>query len=583
MSLNRRAVAATVAAVTIGGTALAQVAVASPTPGWASTATKAIRLTDARLLGKVAPDRALRVSLALAPRDQAAVDRAVKAMYTPGSATYHRFITPAQWNARYAPPATSVARVTSYLRDNGMRDIHVSANRLLVSAETTAGRAEHAFHTALSSFRVNGAARFVNVAPGMVPASLGGIVQAVLGLNDLPFDHVKPQVAKDAGSPAIESGLYPAQFDTTYLAKGTHNGSKSSVAIMSEGDPTGVVASLRYAERKEHQPRVPVTVRAVGPQSNDTSGADEFDMDTQVSTMVPGVVKHLYLYNIGSLVDTNIIAGINSFVADNSAQAMSASLGGCDIQAFLDGAMVTTDIVLQQAALQGQTFFASSGDNGAGCAYIAATGVPSGAPEANWPCSGEYVVCVGGTSLITDAKGNRISELGWVGSGGGFSLFANPGFWTQDTDPLYEGNLVTGGRAVPDISLDGDPNVATPAKVYVGKALSYVGGTSLSSPMMLGFWARLESGHANRLGFAAPALYSLYTRVNPGTSVTAPVEPITVVVPSLAPKAVPTFTDILLGDNGPYPCLPGYDEVTGLGAPNVAAINKALKTPRRGF
>ncbi|HWC34523.1 MAG TPA: S53 family peptidase [Mycobacteriales bacterium] len=580
MSLNRRVLAASLAAIAFGGTALAQVAGATPASRWVGTATKAIHLTDATLLGKPAADRPLRVSLALRPRDRAAVDQAVKSMYTAGSATYHRFITPSQWNVRYAPTADSVAKVTTYLRHAGMSGVHVSSNRLLVTARTTVGQAERAFDTSLASYLLGGTDRFVNVKPAMVPSTLGGIVQSVLGLNNLPLNHVRPQLVKAAGSPDLESGLFPAQFNTTYLSKGTHKGTGTAIGIMTQGDTKGVIASLRYAERKEHQSRVPVTVVPTGPQSTDPSGADEFDMDTQVSTMVPGGVKHLYLYSIGSLVDTNILAGINTFVAHDSAQAMSASIGGCDIQAYLDGAMVATDITLQEAALQGQTFFASSGDNGAGCAYIAATGVPSSFPEANWPCSGEYVVCVGGTSLITDSKGNRISELGWVGSGGGFSLLANPGFWTQATDPAYEANLITGGRAVPDVSLDGDPNVATPAKVYVGKTITYVGGTSLSSPMMLGFWARLESGHRNLLGFAAPGLYSLYEKVNPGMSVTAPVEPITVVVPSLAPKPVPTFTDILIGDNGPYPCLPGYDLVTGLGAPNVAAINKALTTPR---
>jgi subtilase family serine protease len=293
--------------------------------------------------------------------------------------------------------------------------------------------------------------------------------------------------------------------------------------------------------------------------------------------MVPGGVKHLYLYSIGSLVSTNLLAGIEDFVSQNRAQAMSASIGGCDVNAYLDGSMEATDVALQQGALQGQTFFASSGDNGAGCGYVVAVGAPAGFPEANWPCDGEYVVCVGGTSLLTDARGNRISELGWVGSGGGFSVFANPGFWTQPTDPAYEAGLLTGGRATPDVALDGDPNFFTPVKVYVGKSIAYVGGTSLSSPMMLGFWARLQSGHHNRLGFAAPGLYGLYQKVNPGISATTPEEPITVVVPSPAPKPVPTFTDIVVGDNGPWPCLPGYDLVTGLGAPNVEAINKALK------
>jgi subtilase family serine protease len=579
VSLNRRAVALTVAAITLGGTGLAQIAGASPASQWVSTATKALTLHESKLLGKPSASKQLHISLALTPRDSAAIANAVKATYTAGTSSYHRFITPAQWNARFAPTAATVDKVTGYLRHEGFADISVTGNRLLVSATASIARVEQAFHTSLAGALVHGVQRIINVSPAMVPSTLGGAVQAVLGLNDVPLTQPKLSLVKAAGSPDIEGGLYPKQFDTTYDAKGTHDGAKTSVAIMTEGDVSGTVTSLRYAENKEHARHVPVTVVPVGPQSPDTSGADEFDMDSQVSTIVPGVVKRLYMYNLGSLVDSNILAGIDAFVAQDAAQAMSASIGGCDLQPYLDGSMVATDVALQEAALQGQTFFASSGDNGEGCAFIAATGVPSGFPEANFPCDGEYTVCVGGTSLISDAQGNRIAEIGWLGGGGGFSVVSAPGFWTQDTDPLYQAELVTGGRAVPDIALDGDPNVATPAKVYVGKTLEFVAGTSLSSPMMLGFWARLESGHGNLLGFAAPDLYALYDKVNPGTSVTTPEVPITVVVPSIPPKPVPGFTDIVLGTNGLYPDLPGYDEVTGLGAPDVAALNKALKTP----
>ena len=141
--------------------------------------------------------------------------------------------------------------------------------------------------------------------------------------------------------------------------------------------------------------------------------------------------------------------------------------------------------------------------------YVAAIGAPAGVPGVNWPASGEFTTAVGGTSLVTDSKGNRIQELGWVGSGGGFSDVENPGLWTQDTDPEFDGQFVSGGRAVPDISLDADPNVATPVKVYVGKTISYVGGTSLSSPMMLGFWARLEAAHQQARPRVDPAVQGL--------------------------------------------------------------------------
>ncbi len=78
-----------------------------------------------------------------------------------------------------------------------------------------------------------------------------------------------------------------------------------------------------------------------------------------------------------------------------------------------------------------------------------------------------------------------------------------------------------------------------------------VGGTSLASPLSLGVWDRLESGHANGLGFASPQLYAL----NGGAA----------------------FHDVTLGDNGPYPATPGYDLATGIGSFDVAKAESLIK------
>jgi hypothetical protein len=107
---------------------------------------------------------------------------------------------------------------------------------------------------------------------------------------------------------------------------------------------------------------------------------------------------------------------------------------------------------------------------------------------------------------LTDAGGNRVQELAWVGSGGGTSEVENPGFWQTDSNPGQDAEFVTGGRAVPDISLDADPNFFTAAN----------------------------------------------------------------------PQPVPGLTDITVGNNGLWPALPGYDEVTGLGAPDIAKLAVAL-------
>lgn len=103
------------------------------------------------------------------------------------------------------------------------------------------------------------------------------------------------------------------------------------------------------------------------------------------------------------------------------------------------------------------------------------------------------------------------------------------------------------GRAVPDVAMDADPN--TGANVYVGGQPEGIGGTSLSSPLALGVWARVESARSNTMGYANPVFYA-----QNGTS---------------------AFHDVTLGDTGPYPATPGYDLATGLGTFDVGALIRA--------
>lgn len=570
ISVRRAASAVTAAALASTALLVPGAPAATAAASWAATATKAITYKGTAL-GPTPAHTPVHLAVALKARNTAQMAKAIRAVYRPGSPTYHHFLTPAQWRSAYAPTTSAVSAVESYLRGQGFTNVAATGNRLVVQADGTAAQAAKAFHTTLVSYRLGGRTVFGNSAPASVPSSLASAVSAVIGLNNLPLTAVRPDVKSAAGSPSI-SGLFPKQFDQTYDAVGTPTGKNTPIAILSEGNPTGVIASLRYAEQKEAMPQTPVTVVKVGPQSADTSGADEFDMDSQVSTMVAGVVPRLYMYNIGALLDSEVTADFATYVSQDKAKALSASIGGCEINSYLDGSELTTDVAMQEGALQGQSLFASSGDNGDACMYVAAIGAPVGVPGVNWPASGTFDTGVGGTSLISDAKGNRIQELGWLGSGGGISSVENPGWWTQQTDPAFSGEYVTGGRAVPDISLDADPNVATPVKVYVGKTINYVGGTSLSSPMMLGFWARIDSAHSNRLGLASIPLYAVYDKVNPGVAVDPPL----VVLPNPNPAPVPGYTDIVAGSNGSYQATPGYDEVTGLGAPDVKKLIKVI-------
>jgi pseudomonalisin len=291
-----------------------------------------------------------------------------------------------------------------------------------------------------------------------------------------------------------------------------------------------------------------VTIDRIGAPSSDTSGTDEWDLDSQTSTGVAPDAANLYFYDASSLDDSDLSDAINAWVSQDAAPAASASLGECDILPYLDGSMAVDDAALAEAAAQGQTFFASTGDTGSSCSVLPTNGVPlSGLPDTEYPASSTYATAVGGTTLDTDDSDAYQAEIAWNAGGGGISPVETGGSWQSGVVPTS----IAGLRGTPDIAFDADSN--TGALIYVDGTAEQIGGTSLSSPMALGFWTRLESSHGNALGFAPPTLYGLYSAGKTGG-----------------------FHDVLLGVNGTYAATPGWDYTTGLGSWDVDGLSDDL-------
>jgi subtilase family serine protease len=135
----------------------------------------------------------------LAPRGGlAAVQRAATAMSTPGSGSYHRFLTPAQYRARFGTTAATVHVVAAYLRSCGLRVTGFGAGNRYISVTGTAATAERAFGARIDRYRHNGRTVQAPSAALEVPASLASSVLAITGLDTTP-KIVRPNVAPPAG------------------------------------------------------------------------------------------------------------------------------------------------------------------------------------------------------------------------------------------------------------------------------------------------------------------------------------------------------------------------------------------------
>jgi pseudomonalisin len=568
-----------------GGTRAAAVSISVPS-GWAATSTLALPLQGASDLGALSPSQTLTVRVGLQLNNASAL----KALVSSGQT-----ISPATFDATYAPTAAQVMQVESYLQSKGFSNVVAEPNHLIVSATGTAAQAESAFDTKLESFSLGGATVFANTTAALVPSSLGGLVVAVLGLNDLQVATPKPHRGAPqptpqptpAGTPESPCTLYgleilgaptplpepassqagclrnyrPADYWRAYDVGKTPTANNVNVAIMTAGALGNAISDLRTNEQADGVPAVPVVVKQVGiPGGVITNGDDEWTLDMTASSGMAGAVKTIYVYNATSLDDADIVLMYDRWVTDDLAPIANSSFGECEAFAYLDGSMVLADEIFVEGAAQGQTMFASAGDTGSFCPVgTGANGVPAGAPMVNWPAASSYALGVGGTTLVTDNAGAYQGEASWYSTGGGVSQFEYSPYW-QTTQPLA-GNF----RGVPDVAMDADLQTGMILYLSDQGGWTVIGGTSLASPLAAGVWARmLESHHA--LGYAPPQLYDDFTSHAAGSAVTGP--------PAWRPDG--GFHDILAGGNGLYTALPGYDYTTGLGSFDVSVLNGQL-------
>ena len=258
---------------------------------------------------------------------------------------------------------------------------------------------------------------------------------------------------------------------------------------------------------------------------------------------------NIRIYASGALSFVALDAALDQIIEDLGTQPqmrqLSISLGLGE--SFMSPDEVQTEHTkFLHLAAAGVNVFVSSGDAGSNPDNTGHN--PTGPLQAEYEASDPAVIGVGGTTLRLDATGAVTSETGWTASGGGVSRFFPRPAWQV-------GNGMPGGtkRLVPDVCAAADPNTGA-LLVFGGNSIG-IGGTSWSAPVWAGFCALINEARQNggkpALGFLNPSLYKLI-----GT---------------------PAFRDITSGNNGAFHCGAGYDQVTGIGSPNVAELMAQLQ------
>jgi subtilase family serine protease len=596
---------------------------AGPAVASAATARSAVgsvaRLPEhTQVIRALSATRRLALTVSLEPRDPAALARYATAVSTPGNSDYGRFLTVPRFAARFGAPRSHIAAVRRALRRDGLTIGRLDANNLTLAVSGSTSTVEHAFRVSEFAVRADGRSAFANSSEATLPGTIARYVQAVNGFDTVTLDNaIQPLVARRHSAlgalartahaaPRVPTNGGP-QPCTAASTEATQDGEGDGVtadevataygfpALYQSGD-FGQGQTIGLFEISQDIPTDPATYFACygiaptvtvtnvngGPAASGDDGEVALDIEI-VAGLAPKAAIDVYQ---GSPALSAAPALYGSAISANQAKILSASLGACEPN---DPVSITSaeNTLFQEAATQGQTMLASSGDQGSSACDTA-----SGASTAlavDDPASQPFVTGVGGTTLFSVSGNQAEGYTGtlppvqgvWNDGDNGQVSGTGGGISTRSAMPAYQstaaGSLaiigpnssgapcgVTSGdcREVPDVSANADPTTGYVVYATSGGPAGWaqIGGTSAASPVWAAFMAETNDLPACRgltIGFANPLLYSVASASynNNFTDITNP-----------SPITGAADNDAVGMNNELYPVGTGYDMATGLGS-----------------
>ncbi len=499
-------------------------------------------------VGDLAPAQHISLAISLPLRNESDLDQLLQSLYNPLSAVYRRYLSVDEFAERFGPTSEDHDAVVRFAAANGLAVTATRPNRLVIDVEGPVTNIEKALHVVMGVYR-HPAENRTFYGPDREPTlDLAVPVLHISGLDDFTLPRAKHVISAPDGSGETTGSGPHGQFigsdmRAAYYGSGPLTGTGQSVGLFEFAGYE--ISDVQLYFQKVNEPlNVPVVGVSVNgaplgcapPRCDDSEQVLDIEM---AISMAPGL-SQVVVY-VGNN-DPSIFA---QMAADNTAKQLSCSWGWKDNESTLDP-------VFKEFAVQGQSLFVATGDDG--------SGTPAGPV---WPADDPYVTAVGGTDLVTNGPGGSwASETGWSGSAGMPSKNNIPIPPYQQLhgviNPSNQGSTTL--RNIPDVAAEANTNQYS---CYDGVCSGNNGGTSYAAPQWAGFTALVNQqaflDGEPTVGFLNPALYRI----------------------GLESIYQTNFHDITSGSNGKYSAVPGYDLVTGWGSFDGPNLIRTLIGPAK--
>lgn len=558
------------------------------------------------------------------PEQDAALHTLIDQQQDPGSPNFHKWLTPEEFGQKFGPADSDIQTVKAWLEGHGFQVTNLTKGKTVIEFTGTAALVKSAFHTEIHSVMVNGEKHWSNIGNPQIPAALEPVVLSIASLHSFfkkPMHHIvhsnvsarvipgkKPAILLSNGTTNFFA-LAPSDWATIYNVTPQYTAS-----ITGSGRTIGVIGrtniDLNDVSDFRNLAGLPANTPTVvlnGPDPGDVGGGEEVEalLDNEWSGGIGQGATVKFVVSESTETSDGVTLSEVYIVDNNLSDIMSESFSLCEpIESQFPDILNLDEVLSEQAAAQGITFIAATGDAGAAGCDNASETTETGGLAVGLPGSVPFTTAVGGTMFNENGNNNTywdpntgdslkyIPEEVWNEScsnatctggntpnlsatGGGVSVvFAKPSYQAG-----VAGIPADGARDVPDISFsaaghDGyivclqgscsDPN---------NISLAVIAGTSASTPSFAGVMSLVDQKTNSRQGLANFVLYKLaaaetFANCNGST-----------LQPGTPPAANCVFNDVTHGNNsvpgetnfpnGKYAATTGYDPATGLGSANV--------------
>lgn len=371
------------------------------------------------------PLERLHLFLKRSPAQEADLQQLVSQMHTPGSANYHKWLTPTQFGQQFGPTDQDIATVESWLSSHGFEVTGVKPGKQVIEFNGNVAELRDAFHAQIHRYQVNGNIHYATATEPDIPAALAPVVAGFASLNDFQphtFTHVlgtasyNPKTDRATpnwtygNSSGISFVVAPGDFAVQYdlPTSTTEQGQGETIAILDFANVNmDLVKQFRsmFGLPTNNLPQVIIDGNDPGIDGiNNPDGPNYASIESYLDVEWAGAIAPQATIDLVVAADTALESGgllaAEDAVYSNLAPIISSSIdvGGCEQTAGELNAFMSS--LWEEAAAQGQTVVVAAGDSGsAGCDNENTEEYAVNGLGVNSWASTPYNVAVGGTDF----------------------------------------------------------------------------------------------------------------------------------------------------------------------------------------